>query len=94
MCKKKINTDYIMCYKQYFTMEEVQLHANEESMWVVANECVYDVTEFWKRHPGGKFLVKSKAGTDVSKHKQMHSDRAKQIWNKYLIGYIKTTKCL
>ena len=61
MYKKKIILFYIMT-KQYYAWEEVAEHDTEESMWVVANDKVYDVTEFWKRHPGGSYLIKSKAG--------------------------------
>ena len=82
--------------KQYYTWEEVREHNNEESMWVVADNKVYDVTKFWKRHPGGSYLVKSKAATDVSKHKTMHSTKALKKWKEYHIGYIQqqTTKCI
>ena len=41
---KKDNTVYIMT-KQYYTWEEVADHDSEESMWIVANDKVYDVTE-------------------------------------------------
>jgi fatty acid desaturase 2 (delta-6 desaturase) len=74
--------------KQYYTWEEVCDHNNEESMWVVADNKVYDVTKFWKRHPGGSYLVKSKAATDVSKYKTMHSTKALKKWKEYHIGYI------
>ena len=82
-----------MSNKQYYTWEEVQEHDTEESMWIVADNKVYDVTNFWKRHPGGSYLVKSKAGTDVTKHKKHHSTRAQNIWKLYHIGYLQNTKC-
>ena len=89
-----MNTVYIMNNKQYYTWEEVEQHNTEESMWIVANNNIYDVTKFYKKHPGGSYLVKSKAGTDVTKHKKYHSLRAQIIWKQYHIGYIlQNTKC-
>jgi cytochrome b involved in lipid metabolism len=82
-----------MSDKQYYTWEDVVAHDNENSMWIVADNKVYDVTKFWKRHPGGSYLVKSKAATDTTKHKKMHSTKAQSMWGKYLIGYVKDAKC-
>jgi len=86
-----------MTNKQYFTWEEIKENNTELSMWVVAEGKVYDVTNFFKRHPGGSFLIKSKAGTDVTQHKKMHSTRVQKLWEKFHIGYVEThntTKCL
>lgn len=78
--------------KQYYSWEDVKEHTSDDSMWVVANNNVYDVTDFWKRHPGGSYLIKSKAGTDVTKFNRMHLPRTLLKWEKYHIGYIITTK--
>ena len=82
--------------KQYYTWAEVAEHDSEKSMWIVANDKVYDVTEFWKRHPGGSYLIKSKAASDVTKHKIMHSTKAQKKWESYHIGFIQkqNTKCM
>jgi len=95
MYKKKIILFYIMT-KQYYAWEEVAEHDAEESMWVVANDKVYDVTKFWMRHPGGSYLIKSKAASDVTKHKIMHSTKAQEKWEEYHIGFIKkkAAKCM
>ena len=78
--------------KQYYTWEEIGEHDDETSMWIVADNKVYDVTTFWKRHPGGSYLIKSKATTDVTRHKKMHTTRALAMWEKYHIGYLTVTK--
>jgi len=75
----------------FYTLEEVSTHKNESSCWVVANNNVYDVTDFIRRHPGGKFAILSKAGTDVTKHFEYHSNHAKQLWNIHKIGEITTS---
>ena len=78
----------------FYTLEEVANHNTKESCWVVANNIVYDATEFINRHPGGSYVLLSKAGTDVSKHFEWHSTHAKNLWAKHKIGEIqKTTTC-
>ncbi len=79
----------------FYTLQEVSQHNTEDSCWVVANNNVYDTTDFIRRHPGGKFAILSKAGTDVTKHFKWHSDHAKQLWALYKIGEIGeiTTSC-
>lgn len=39
-----------------YTWEEIQKHNTSESPWLVVHGKVYDVTEFQKIHPGGKFF--------------------------------------
>ena len=73
----------------FYTQEEVCKHNTNESCWLIANNNVYDATAFINRHPGGKFVILSKAGTDVTKHFAWHSVRAKGLWKTYKIGKIK-----
>jgi len=78
----------------FYTLEEVGSHNTKESCWIVANNIVYDATEFINRHPGGSYVLLSKAGADVSKHFEWHSTHAKKLWAKHKIGEIQTvTKC-
>lgn len=69
-------------------MHEVSKHKTVDDCWVVAHGKVYDITEFVKRHPGGKFVIKSNAGRDVSRHFDNHPKKAHIIWENYLIGEI------
>ena len=75
----------------FYTKEEVATHTTKESCWFIAHNNVYNVTEFINRHPGGKFVILSKAGMDVTKHFKWHSSHAKELWKKYKIGEIKTS---
>jgi len=78
----------------FYTMEEVASHNTKESCWIVANNNVYDATNFINRHPGGSYTLLSKAGTDVTKHFEWHSTHAKKLWAKHKIGEIQpVTKC-
>jgi|TARA_B110000444_G_C18777050_1_gene565505 cytochrome b involved in lipid metabolism len=72
------------------TMEEVEKHNTINDCWIVSHGKVYDVSSFINKHPGGKFVIKSHAGTEVSKHYNYHSKNAHKIWEKYLIGEIIT----
>ena len=73
----------------FYTVEEVSKHNTKDSCWIVADNNVYDVTKFIGHHPGGKFVILSKAGTDVTQQFEWHSRRAKELWKKYKIGRLK-----
>ena len=78
----------------FYTIEEVSEHNTKDSCWIVANNNVYDVTKFISRHPGGKFPILSKAGTDTTNHFDWHSTHAKELWKSYKIGELRIyTKC-
>lgn len=47
-------------------MSEVRRHTSDDSLWMVANGFVYDLTKFFKIHPGGSKLIKDAAGKDAS----------------------------
>lgn len=49
-----------------YAVEEVSVHCTEDDAWVIIDECVYDVTKFLKRHPGGKRPLLSLAGCDAT----------------------------
>jgi cytochrome b involved in lipid metabolism len=75
-----------------FTIDEVVKMADNSGCYiVVSNNKVYDVSSFINRHPGGKFVIKSKNGEDVTKHFEMHSKRAKKRWQDFQIGVISNT---
>jgi|SaaInlStandDraft_1057018.scaffolds.fasta_scaffold86089_3 cytochrome b involved in lipid metabolism len=77
-----------------FQEGEIAQHNTLEDCWVIAHGNVYDITKFVNRHPGGKYVLKSNAGKDVSRHFDFHPDRAQKIWKKFLIGTIsKSTNC-
>lgn len=72
----------------FYTREEVSEHNTKESCWVIANNIVYDATTYVNKHPGGKFAILSKAGTDVTKHFEWHTKHAKKLWDKRKIGLV------
>ena len=68
------------------SMGEVEKHNTVDDCWIVSHGKVYDVTKFINRHPGGKFVIKSNSGKNVSRHFDYHSKQSHKIWEKYLIG--------
>lgn len=51
--------------KQY-TLDDVKSHNTADSLWVVLNDKVYDITSFLKQHPGGEKPLLKYAGTDAT----------------------------
>ncbi|CAD5230582.1 unnamed protein product [Bursaphelenchus xylophilus] len=50
---------------QSFSRAEVSKHNKEDDLWLIFNGKVYDLTSYYKQHPGGEAMLK-RAGKDVS----------------------------
>lgn len=78
--------------KVYYSRSEIAKHNTPESLWIIANEKVYDITQFYRRqtHPGGMDSLLSRGGgaIDASSDMRFHSKGSKKLWNQYLIGYM------
>lgn len=59
--------------------------AVDGEMWIVIRNIVYDVTKFWKMHPGGPKAIKDLAGKDatVEFDKVGHTTNAMSLLTKY-----------
>ncbi|KAF9268531.1 hypothetical protein L218DRAFT_977084 [Marasmius fiardii PR-910] len=49
------------------SLEDVAVHNNRDSCWVIINQQVYDVTEFLLEHPGGSSIILKYAGRDATR---------------------------
>ena len=49
-----------------YTLEEIAKHNTEESLWLIINEKVYDVTKFLEEHPGGPKALLKRGGKDAT----------------------------
>ena len=78
--------------KVYYTRSEIAKHNTLDSLWVVSNNKVYDITYFFAldKHPGGNSILLSRGGgiKNCEKDFKFHSNKTKKLWNNYLIGYV------
>ena len=44
----------------------MEKHNNEDDFWVVVNGKVYDMTPFYRKHPGGPDTILELAGKDAT----------------------------
>ncbi|XP_068671536.1 fatty acid 2-hydroxylase-like [Montipora capricornis] len=77
-----------------FSVEDVQLHNKENDAWITHRGKVYDVSDFLERHPGGKDILVSYAGQDVTTlmtqpEIHQHTSFAYGWLGKYQIGRLK-----
>ena len=74
----------------FYTTEEVSLHNTENDIWIIINHNVYDITDFINQHPGGKSILLSFAGQDVTDYfEELHKpDILIEIADQYKIGSI------
>jgi len=72
------------------TESEVKIHNKAKDLWFIIHDKVYDVTKFKDDHPGGEEVLLEHAGGDASDAFEDigHSDNAKTLMEKYLIGTV------
>ena len=71
-----------------FRLTEVRKHNSRNDCWIIVKNKVYDVTNFINKHPVGYQAILNYAGTDCTMHLSFHSNKARKILSKYLIGRI------
>ncbi|GAA6037216.1 hypothetical protein JCM8097_008625 [Rhodosporidiobolus ruineniae] len=71
--------------------EEVAKHKTPDSMWVVIDDKIWDITEFYEMHPGGTKVLDQNGGRDITKlFKTLHPKGTleKFMTDDQLVGYI------
>lgn len=73
---------------KYFTREEVRDNAG--SNLVIIHNFVFDLTQFFERHPGGEDILQEYIGLDATDAFESvgHSARARTIMVKFIVGKI------
>jgi cytochrome b involved in lipid metabolism len=73
-----------------YSLEEVSKHNNTDSLWIIMNDKVYDLTKFCMEHPGGEEVLLDLAGQDATEsfNDVGHSVDAKEMSNDYVIGHV------
>jgi len=73
-----------------YTWEEVASHNTESSCWVYFGTKVYDITDWLKKHPGGKQALLLVAGRDLTdllvNYHPFSGNKPMEILSKYEIG--------
>lgn len=71
-----------------YSINEVAKHTDMDSLWIILENKVYDVTKFMLEHPGGEDVLLQWAGQDATDafNDIGHSADAKQMTNDYMIG--------
>jgi len=70
------------------SFDEIKQHNDKNSIWIVVNNDVYDVTEFLNEHPGGEEVLLEQAGKDASEAFEDvgHSSDAREMMLKFKVG--------
>lgn len=90
---KNSNTSADIESKEIFTIDQVSKHNNENDLWIIINDGVYDVTKFISLHPGGKFALLHVAGKDCTRDfYELHRDDVLKKYKRFRIGSIETKK--
>ena len=73
-----------------YSMDEIKKHNNDENgYWILMDGLIYDVSKFSK-HPGQFDILKKYSGTDATKKfNEIHSENAREMRKKFLIGKLK-----
>lgn len=62
----------------------------EKTMWIIIRNLVYDVSKFYKMHPGGAKVIKDLGGKDATFEfeKVGHTNNAMSLLSRYLIAKV------
>lgn len=73
--------------KRNFTATEVAEHSQKDSLWIVLNGKVYDVTAYIEEHPGGAAIFRH-AGSDATEgfFGPQHPERVFDLIDDFYIG--------
>lgn len=71
-------------------LEDVKTHNKRDSVWILIENKIYDVTKFLDDHPGGEEILIEQAGKDATEvfRDVSHSTDAKELMKTYLIGQL------
>lgn len=70
-----------------FSMQDVSKHTSANDCYLSINGGVYDVTSYINYHPGGRRIITSRCGTEVTNiFARIHSNRAWDLLKNYKIG--------
>ena len=71
-----------------YTLKEIEEHSSKESLWLLIENGVYDVSKFMEEHPGGPEPLLDWAGKDATDAFEDvgHSVNARELMSEYKVG--------
>ncbi|KAH6572527.1 hypothetical protein BASA50_004441 [Batrachochytrium salamandrivorans] len=77
--------------KTFFSLEEVAANHTTDSLWVINDNKVYDISQFMFDHPGGQEILLQYGGQDITKvlqdvNEHQHSEVAYDMLEPFYIG--------
>ena len=49
-----------------YDLDEVKKHTQSNDKWIIINNCIYDVSKWQYKHPGGARIISHFAGQDAT----------------------------
>eukprot|EP00483_Globobulimina_turgida_P002749 UN02754 len=92
--KEGYNTSEEDAKLKEYSWDEIRKHNQEEDLWIVPHNRIYDITEFQIDHPGGPDVLQDIAAQDASEEFEniLHTEKARKMSKKYLIGKVTDTE--
>lgn len=82
-----------MASTQTFTRDEVAKNTSDDSLWMIIDSKVYDLTDFLDAHPGGPAVLRQVAGKDATADfYNLHRHDVLVKYDDFLVGTIKDEK--
>lgn len=73
--------------KRYYTPAEIAKHCQRDSLWLIIDGKVYDVTSYVDQHPGGSAIFRNGgADSSVGFHGDQHPDKVNDLLPDFYIG--------
>lgn len=79
---------------RYVSQKEIDKLIENGRILIFRNYNIYDITDFINIHPGGKECIIRKHLTNCEYDYNFHSNKAKILWKRYLIGHKHKYPCL
>ncbi|KAE9404863.1 cytochrome b5 [Gymnopus androsaceus JB14] len=78
------------------TLEELKANSSKDSIWLLLDGKVYNVSKFLDEHPGGDEVILAEAGKDATEAFEDvgHSDEARALLPDMLVGTFDTNSGL
>ncbi|KAN0023492.1 hypothetical protein ACTFIU_001768 [Dictyostelium citrinum] len=75
--------------KNYYSLEQVLQHQKSDDFWMILDNCIYDVTKWIDKHPGGDTIL-SGLDKDCAFYFEIYhrTDESFRKLNKFFIGYL------